>query len=50
MRSDAFSIKQRIKELEQAIARDPKGERSDVDRRERELKDLEAELESIKRL
>ena len=42
--SDEFAIKQRIRELEQAIARDPKGERSDVDKRERELQDLKDKL------
>jgi hypothetical protein len=50
MRSDIFSIRQRIKELEKAIARDPSGERSDIDRREREPQDLRDELNSLERL
>lgn len=41
-----FDIEQRIDELKKAIARDPRGEHSDVDRRQRELDDLEDELKN----
>lgn len=50
MKSDKFSIQQRIKELEKAISRDPKGEHSDINYRERELQDLRSELESLDKL
>ncbi len=42
-----FDIMQRINELEKAIARDPKGERSNVDARERELADLQERLKKF---
>lgn len=43
-KSEEFAIRQRIDELEKAIKRDPKGDHSNVDRRERELENLKEKL------
>jgi hypothetical protein len=44
MSDEQFRIKQRIKELEKAIARDPEGKVSDVHNRRRELETLKEQL------